>query len=178
VQIRKLAEGGKRSGRQPAPPPRQHTGQAEAGDQHGPTARPRDPRRAQRAFEASPAEAQLAGGGPAVQARAADDVTACLAGTGPFTAVVGSMMVAALGAAALPLQGVEAFPLERGPMMVEPTWRPRQILHNTMRRHLTNFLFTPVMAPVQALPGFAAATHAMGLDVYWRQSGHQPEFRV
>lgn len=117
----------------------------------------------------------LADGSPAARARGVEAVTARVAQGGPFLAVIGSMMLAELGAADLALQVVEGFLLERGPFMVESSWRPGQILHNDVRRRFTNFLFTPVMAPVHALPGFAAITRGIGLDAYWQQSGHRPE---
>lgn len=120
----------------------------------------------------------LANGSAAARAQAVDAVMAGIRGAGPFVAVVGSMLLAALGAADRSLQVVEAVLLERGALMVEPNWRPGQILHNDVRRRFTNFLFTPVMAPVQALPGFAAVTAGIGLDDYWTASGHAPEHRA
>jgi hypothetical protein len=84
-------------------------------------------------------------------------------------------LLAALGAPDRALTLVDGFLLERGPIMVEPSWRPGQILHNDVRRRFTNFLFTPVMAPVRSLPDFAVLTKAIGLDAYWHQSGQQPE---
>jgi DNA-binding winged helix-turn-helix (wHTH) protein len=119
----------------------------------------------------------LAGGDGKDRDGAVDRVTAVLAGGGPFMAVMGSMWLAALGAPDRSLQVIEAFLLERGPMMVEPNWRPGQFLHNDVRRRFTNFLFTPVMAPVQALPDFDAVTEAIGLNAYWQSSGHEPEHR-
>jgi DNA-binding winged helix-turn-helix (wHTH) protein len=117
----------------------------------------------------------LADAGPTARAQAVDNLTNQVAGGGPFMAVIGSMLLAALGAPDRALQVVDGFLLERGPIMVEPNWRPGQILHNDVRRRFTNFLFTPVMAPVRSLPGFAVLTKAIGLDAYWQQSGQQPE---
>lgn len=120
----------------------------------------------------------LAEGSPAARAQGVDAVMAGITEGGPFVAVSGSMLLAALGATDRSLQVAEGFLLERGPLMVESNWRPGQILHNDVRRRFTNFLFTPAMAPVRALPGFAAVTAGIGLDDYWQQSGHQPEHRA
>lgn len=120
----------------------------------------------------------LAEGSSAAQARAVDTVMAAMIGGGPLQAVTGSMLLAALGAADRSLQVMEGFLLERGPLMIEANWRPGQILHNDVRRRFTSFLFTPVMAPVQALPGFAAVTVGIGLDDYWQTTGHRPDYRA
>ncbi len=124
------------------------------------------------------AVAALADGGEADRQRAAATWEQVLANDGPLAAVGASMMLAALNMPDRSLAVVEGYLLERGPARVDPNWKPGQILHNDVRRRFTNFMFTPVMAPVWKLPGFDALTRAIGLEDYWRQSGHAPDFRA
>ena len=42
---------------------------------------------------------------------------------------------------------------------------------------LTHPLFQPPMAPLWKQPRFTALLETIGLEAYWRQSGHQPDFR-
>jgi tetratricopeptide (TPR) repeat protein len=41
----------------------------------------------------------------------------------------------------------------------------------------TRFLFEPVTKPMRADPRFEALVKELGLDRYWRQSGHPPDYR-
>lgn len=120
----------------------------------------------------------LADGGVAARSQALAACQATAGRGGPFGAVGSSMALAALGAAEAALAVIQGFLLERGPSGASPVWKPGQVLHNDVRRRFTNFLFTPVMAPVWALPGFDDVLQAIGLVDYWRQSGHAPDFRT
>jgi hypothetical protein len=103
-------------------------------------------------------------------------IDAVVARAGPLLAVFGSMCLAALGQAEASLAVTEAFLLARGPVMAGSAWRPGQPLHNDVRRRFTNYMFTPVMAPVHALPGFVRLCTDIGLADYWRATGMRPEF--
>lgn len=96
---------------------------------------------------------------------------------GPFLAVTGSMLLAGLSEPAKALAVAEAFLLERGSVMVNPVWRPGELLHNDVRRRFTNFLFTPVMAEVRSLPGFAAMMSDIGLTAFWEATGRVPDYQ-
>lgn len=50
------------------------------------------------------------------------------------------------------------------------------MLHNDVRRRMTQFLFLPPLAGVRAQPRFATIVRDSGLAAYWRASGHRPDY--
>lgn len=96
---------------------------------------------------------------------------------GPFLAVTASMLFAGLGEPAKALAVADAFLLERGPAMVNAVWQPGEVLHNGVRRLFTNFLFTPVMAEVRALPGFAEVMADIGMTAFWKATRRVPDYQ-
>lgn len=119
----------------------------------------------------------LASGQPADRARARAARLASLERGGPLGAVAATLDLAALGDVELALDVIEAYLLERGPLMAGTSWRPGQPQHVDVQRRLTNHLFLPVMAPVHAHPRFAAAMRDVGLQAFWEASRRQPEWR-
>lgn len=120
--------------------------------------------------------AALADGSPAVRAAAVDSQLADVAAGGPLVAVTSALVLGALGAVDRALDVVEAYLLERGPVMAGTAWRPGQVLHYDMRGRLTQFLFLPSMAAVRAHPRFAGVMRDSGIAAYWRASGHRPDY--
>lgn len=118
----------------------------------------------------------LAGGSAAARAQAAAVTMAAAERGGPLMAVNGSMNLAALGETGGALDILEAFLAERGPLIVATAWRPGQPLHNDVRRRFTNFLFTPVMAPLWREARFERLLADIGLPDFWRAGGHGPEY--
>jgi DNA-binding winged helix-turn-helix (wHTH) protein/tetratricopeptide (TPR) repeat protein len=120
--------------------------------------------------------AALADGSPAVRAAGVEAQLADVATGGPLVAVTSALVLGALGAVDRALDVVEAYLLERGPVMAGTAWRPGQALHYDVRRRLTQFLFLPSMAAVRAHPRFAAIMRDSGIAAYWRASGHRPDY--
>ena len=118
----------------------------------------------------------LASGRVADRSAARETVLGGVAAGGPLLALHASMMLAGLGEVQLALDVSEAYLLERGPLIAGTSWRPGQLLHNDLRRRMTNYLFLPVMAAVREDPRFAGIARDVGLVSYWQRPGRKPDY--
>jgi DNA-binding winged helix-turn-helix (wHTH) protein/tetratricopeptide (TPR) repeat protein len=118
----------------------------------------------------------LGDGRPGVREAAVEALLGDVRLGGPLVAVNWAILLSALGAVERALDVVEAYLLERGPVAAGTVWRPGQVLHNDLRRRMTQFLFLPPLADLRAQPRFAAIVRDSGLAAYWRASGHRPDY--
>ena len=117
----------------------------------------------------------LAGRRPADIGRAIDLVMADVAAN-PSGSVNALMILCGLGAIDRAFAVAQAYYLERGSLIANGSWRPRDVTVKDQHRRKTNMLFTPVAGPMQSDPRFAQLMEDMGLSQYWLDAGVEPDF--
>ncbi len=95
---------------------------------------------------------------------------------GPLMSVMASSNLVLLGAIDHVFELSQGYLLERGPLMMETSWKEGRILHNDLRRRATNYLFLPLNAPMQADPRFGRLMQDIGLADFWRATGLTPDY--
>jgi tetratricopeptide (TPR) repeat protein len=120
----------------------------------------------------------------ALQTRAAGDIEAArranteAATRSPGYALNAMQVLSALGELDAAFAVAEGHFLRQGPLAGTLLTGSGQMPVNDQRWRRTMFLFTPIMAPMQADPRFTTLCRAIGLVDYWQRRGIEPDFLI